>query len=108
MAVGESFNHGESLENLMKRYGVSADTILTHLTRFIRAGNVLSKTDDLEKLSNLKPEEQQKVFEAFNKLGLEALKPVYDKFNGSVGYDELKLLRLCYLKGKVLYERKQS
>ncbi|WP_345305747.1 DNA helicase RecQ [Candidatus Villigracilis saccharophilus] len=55
MEVGEAYNSGESLENLMARYGVSADTILNHLARFIQAGNPLRSAEDLISLSNLSP-----------------------------------------------------
>jgi hypothetical protein len=81
----------------MKRYGVTADTILNHLARFMLAGNPLRTASDLMALSKLTPDQQQQVFTAFDKLGSDMLKPVYDKLNATVNYDELKILRLCYL-----------
>jgi len=97
VAVGEAYNAGESVDNLMKRYGVSADTILNHLARFIMAGNPLRTAEDLIALSKLPPDVQQKVFAVFDEIGSDMLKPVYDKFNGTVNYDELRIMRLCYL-----------
>jgi len=97
VAVGEAYNSGESLENLMTRYGVTADTILNHLARFIQAGNPLRSAEDLISLSNLSPDQQMAVFKAFDHMGPDMLKPVYDKLNGTVNYDELRILRLCYL-----------
>ncbi len=97
VAVGEAYNAGESIETLMKRYGVTADTILNHLARFIMAGNPLRTAEDLISLSQLSPDQQQKVFMAFDEFGSDMLKPIYDKLNASVNYDELKILRLCYL-----------
>ena len=97
VAVGEAYNAGESIETLMKRYGVTADTILNHLARFIMAGNPLRTAEDLMSLSKLSPDQQQKVFMAFDELGADMLKPIFDKLNASVNYDELKILRLCYL-----------
>ncbi|HVF26507.1 MAG TPA: DNA helicase RecQ [Anaerolineales bacterium] len=97
VAVGEAYNAGESVDNLMKRYGVTADTILNHLARFIMAGNPLRTAEDLIALSKLSPEVQQKVFATFDEIGSDMLKPVYDKFNGTVNYDELRIMRLCYL-----------
>jgi ATP-dependent DNA helicase RecQ len=97
VAVGEAYNDGESLENLMARYGVTADTILNHLARFIMAGNPLRSAKDLIALSNLDPDRQMAVFKAFDMLGSDMLKPVYDKLNSTVNYDELRILRLCYL-----------
>jgi ATP-dependent DNA helicase RecQ len=97
VAVGEAYNAGESVDYLMKRYNVSADTILNHLARFIMAGNPLRTAEDLIELSKLSPDVQQKVFAAFDEISPDMLKPVYDKFNGTVNYDELRIMRLCYL-----------
>ncbi len=97
VAVGEAYNAGESLENLMARYGVTADTILNHLARFIQAGNPLRSAEDLLSLSKATPDQQMAVFKAFDQNGSDMLKPVYDKLNGAVNYDELRILRLCYL-----------
>lgn len=97
MAVGDAYNAGESVQTLMARYGVSADTILNHLARYVMAGNPLRSAEDLIALSNLSPDQQMKVFKAFDMLGSDMLKPVHEKLNGTVNYDELKILRLCYL-----------
>ncbi|MBC7877583.1 MAG: DNA helicase RecQ [Anaerolineales bacterium] len=97
VAVGEAYNGGESIQSLMKQYGVSADTILNHLARFIMAGNPLRSAEDLISLSNLSPDQQLAVFKVFDTMGSDMLKPVYDRFNGTVNYDELRILRLCYL-----------
>src|SRR4026207_746204 len=68
VAVGEAYNAGESIDNLMKRYNVSADTILNHLARFIMVGNPLRTAQDLLSLSKLSPDVQQKVFAAFDEI----------------------------------------
>ena len=97
VTVGQAYNAGESVDNLMKRYDVSADTILNHLARFIMAGNPLRTAEDLIALSKLSPDVQQKVFAVFDEIGSDMLRPVYDKFSGTVNYDELRIMRLCYL-----------
>jgi len=97
MAVGEAYNAGESIDSLTARYAVTADTILNHLARFIQAGNPLRSAKDLIALSKLSPSEQQKVFAAFDELGSDMLKPIHEKLNATINYDELKILRLCYL-----------
>ena len=81
----------------MKRYAVTTDTILNHLARFIMAGNLLRTAEDLMSLSKLTSDQQQKVFQAFDELGSDMLKPIHEKLNATVNYDELKILRLCYL-----------
>ena len=97
MTVGDAYNSGESVQSLMKQYNVSADTILNHLARFIMAGNPLRSAEDLIALSNLDPDQQMAIFKAFDKHGSDMLKPVYDAMGGKVNYDELIILRLCYL-----------
>jgi ATP-dependent DNA helicase RecQ len=97
VAVGEAYNTGEGVDSLMARYGVTADTILNHLARFLMAGNPLRTAEDLIALSKLSPDVQQKVFAAFDEISSDMLKPVYDKLNGTVNYDELRIMRLCYL-----------
>ena len=97
IVVGEAYNAGESIQALMKRYDVTADTILNHLARFIMAGNPLRSAEDLIALSNISPDQQMAVFKAFDQMGSDMLKPIYDKFNNTVNYDELRILRLCYL-----------
>jgi ATP-dependent DNA helicase RecQ len=100
IAVSEAYNAGGNIEALMVRYNVSADTILNHLVKFIGAGNRLRSSGDLIALSKLSPDQQQKVFQAFDELGAEMLKPVHEKLNAAINYDELKILRLCYLSEK--------
>jgi ATP-dependent DNA helicase RecQ len=97
MAVGDAYNAGESVPNLMKQYDVTADTILNHLARFVMGGNPLRSAEDLIALSNLNSDQQMAVFKAFDLLGSDMLKPVHEKMSGTVNYDELKILRLCYL-----------
>jgi len=97
--VAEAFNAGEGVEELMRKYGVTAGTILDHLARYLAAGNALRKDSDLPSLSSASPDLQQAVFAAFDELSPTYLKPVYDKLNGVVNYDELKTLRLMYLIG---------
>ena len=81
----------------MERHGVVANTILDHLNKYILAGNKLRSGSDLQSLSSATPDQQQAAFAAFDELGPAFLKPVFDKLNGTVNYDELKILRMLYL-----------
>ena len=82
----------------MRRYGVTIGTILDHLARYLSAGNALRKDSDLQSLSSASPDQQQAAFAAFDELSPSyPLKPVFDKMNGALNYDELKILRLLYL-----------
>jgi ATP-dependent DNA helicase RecQ len=95
--VAEAFNAGESVEGLMARYRVKVGTILDHLARYAAAGHKLRHAEGLLSLSSSSPDQQQAVFEAFDELGTAYLKPVFDKLGGNISYDELKILRICYL-----------
>jgi ATP-dependent DNA helicase RecQ len=95
--VAEAFNAGDAVEDLMGRYGVMVGTILDHLSRYLAAGNALRKDSDLQSLTSATPDQQQSVFAAFDELSPTYLKPIYDKMNGALNYDDLKILRLLYL-----------
>ena len=95
--VAEAFNAGESLADLAARYTVTPATILGHLDRYLAAGNKLNRADEILALSCASPDQQAAAFDAFAELGTDMLKPVFDKLNGSLNYDELKILRICYL-----------
>jgi ATP-dependent DNA helicase RecQ len=95
--VAEAFNTGDSIAALMERYHVTVDTILKHLTSYVEVGNSLRRADELLALSSASPDQQAAAFAAFDELGTALLKPVFDQLNGSITYDELKILRLCFL-----------
>ncbi len=95
--VAKAFNSGESLAALMERYHVTVDTVLKHLTTYVEDGNTLRRADDLLALSTSSPDRQSAAFAAFDELGTARLKPVFDKLNGTINYDDLKILRLCFL-----------
>jgi len=95
--VAEAYNAGETVEGLKRKYGVTVGTILDHLSRYLAAGNTLRKDSDLPSLTSTTPDQQQAVFAAFDELSPTYLKPVFDKMNGALNYDELKILRMLYL-----------
>jgi ATP-dependent DNA helicase RecQ len=95
--VAEAYNAGDTVEDLMRKYGVTVGTILDHLSRYLAAGNALRKDSDLQSLTSATPDQQQAAFAAFDELSPTYLKPIYDKMNGALTYDELKILRLMYL-----------
>jgi ATP-dependent DNA helicase RecQ len=95
--VGEAYNAGDTVQSLMERYHVSAGTILDHLTRYLNAGNSLRNGDDLHGLTTVTPEQKQAAFAAFDELTPTFLKPVYEKLNSALNYDELKILRMLYM-----------
>ncbi len=95
--VGESFNDGATIQDLLERQGVTKGTILDHLTKYAMAGNKLRNGDNLQTATSATPEQQQITFAVFDESGTMYLKPVFDALNGALNYDELKILRLLYL-----------
>jgi ATP-dependent DNA helicase RecQ len=95
--VAEAFNEGVTIKILMERHQVTRGTILEHLTKYMLAGHLLHQQEELEHLTSVPSEQKLAVFAAFNELGPDLLKPIFEKLNGVVNYDELKILRLLYL-----------
>lgn len=95
--IADGFNNGLSIQMLMERYGVTQGTILEHLTKYVMAGNKLRNADELHSLTSATKEQVQIAFSAFAESDNLFLKPVFDKLNGSLNYDELKILRMLYL-----------
>jgi ATP-dependent DNA helicase RecQ len=95
--VAEAYNAGETIQSLMEHYHVTAGTILDHLTRFLMAGNTLRKTEDVDAFVSITPEQRQIAFAAFAEQGTAFLKPIFDRLNGAVSYEDLKILRILYL-----------
>jgi ATP-dependent DNA helicase RecQ len=95
--VAEAYNSGETIQSLMERYHVASGTILDHLARYLAAGNKLRNGEDLQSLTATTPEQQKAAFATFEELSPTFLKPVFDKLNGELNYDDLKILRMLYL-----------
>jgi ATP-dependent DNA helicase RecQ len=100
MAIGQAYHQGTSIEQLMGKYAVQAETILKLLERYVLNGNTLRCGDDLLALAPAMPEDQQAVFEAFDYQGCKHLSPIFEALNKKIGYDDLRVLRLIYLINK--------
>ena len=95
--VGRAYNEGQSLETLAEQYQVQPGTILNHLAKYTESGQPLRLGDDLLALSTLTESQQQQVRAAFAELGVAYLRPVFERFGGSLDYEVLKIERLLYL-----------
>jgi len=97
MIVGEMYNAGESIQSLSERYQVQTSTIVNHLVRFASAGNPLKDGADLQAQMSISSEEQAKAIQAFEELGTDFLRPVFEKLNEKISYNDLKIIRLIVL-----------
>jgi ATP-dependent DNA helicase RecQ len=95
--VAEAFNADVTVKVLMERHQVTKGTILEHLTKYMLAGNSLHKQENLMELTAVTADLRTAAFAAFEELGPTLLKPIFDKLNGTVNYDDLKILRLLYM-----------
>lgn len=95
--VGKAYNEGANIQELLDRFGVKTTTIVNYLTQYAAAGNSIRFDESLQALAVSPPEMQQDAFAAFDEVGTAFLKAVFDKLEGQVNYDELKILRLVYL-----------
>ena len=96
ITVGELFNSGRSIGDIMNLFGIRQTTVIDHLVKFARDGFGLPG-DELLKISSLPDDQIERVLEAFNQCGNEYLKPAFDFLNGTVQYEELNILRLYHL-----------
>ncbi len=94
--TGELYNNGASINDLMKKYGVSQETVISNLYKYYKEGNSL-RADGFINMSLLSNEQINKVLDAFTKYGCHKIKPIFDKLNGEIDFTELRLLRMYFL-----------
>lgn len=89
-AVFRALEAKKPLTEIMKETDLSDDTVLRYIDQFIETNvcpDLSYLVDDLDRIDDIK--------DAFSDLGLEKLKPVYDKLEQFVDYETLKLVRLA-------------
>lgn len=101
VVIGEAFNSGQSVKNIMARFNIKQITILDHLFKYLQEGYSL-RFDEFFALSTIQPDQKSLVLETFNRLGAELLRPAFNALNKEISYDDLKILRLYYLSKKKL------
>ena len=98
--VGELFNAGESIEALAARYQIRQGSIISNLERFVQEGNTLRDDAGFLKRVSASVEMQKVAMAAFEELGTEFLKPVFEKLEGAASYDDLRIIRMVMLNGE--------
>ncbi len=94
--VGEAYKMSNSFDELLNRFGVKRNTLITHLTRYVSEGNKIN-TGILIDLLQIDEDKQKDIFTVFDKLGTNYVKPVFDELNETVSYDDLRVLKICYI-----------
>jgi len=93
------FNQGKSVEEIAEEYDIQAGTVFDHSYKFIIEGNILN-TEKLFSYSGILKEQMNEIFTEFDSEGTLKLKPIFEKFNERISYDDLKLARIFYLMRK--------
>lgn len=88
-----AYEQGETVDALAARLGIQPKTVINHLSDHIKDGETLRLGDDLLE-TGLSPEDLKAVRAAFKELGLERLRPVFERFEGRVTYSALHRIRL--------------
>jgi ATP-dependent DNA helicase RecQ len=94
--VAEAYNSGKSVRKIMTELDIKQDTVLNHLYKYLQEGNPI-RSDELLELSTVPSDQKAIVLKAFDKLGAEYLRPVFDALNGKINYDELRIFQLYCL-----------
>ena len=91
---------GRTIAQICETFSVKPGTVIHHLWQALQAGRTV-RGDTLADQISLPPEQLRRVLDAFAEHGTERLRPVFDALDGSVGYDDLHLVRLyAVLKGQ--------
>ncbi len=66
------------------------------MTKYVEEGNKIN-TDILDDRIAATDDERIEVFKNFEKLGVAYLKPIFEELKEEVSYDDLRILKVCYL-----------
>ena len=94
--IGSLYAGGIALAALQEMYGVKQSTIISHLRDFVLEGGS-AEPERLRAECALPPDVQERVLAVLEELGGERLGPIYEALEGTVGYEDLHLLRLVWL-----------
>mgnify|MGYP002639551790 CR=1 FL=1 len=98
--IGEKFNNGAALTELIQEFSIQLRTLLNHLNKYLSEGHVLRFSSDFLEMAEVSPEKFVSVQNAFNQHGTSSLRPIFDMLDGEVGYTELQLIRLHIISEK--------
>jgi ATP-dependent DNA helicase RecQ len=93
--VAEAFNSGVTIEKLAEEYDVKMTTILSHLERYANEGGSI-QVKELYSRITVSKDIQSNVFYDLRHAEGPALKPIFDKYEGKISYDELHVLRILF------------
>lgn len=97
-ATLELLQSGLDLKSIAEKRGMTVGTIIKHLEKLFFQKRIDSQA--LQSLVPIDDKKLSKICQAFDILGSEHLKPVFESFNGKYSYDGIRLARLLYQANK--------
>ncbi|MDC1068426.1 DNA helicase RecQ [Candidatus Kapabacteria bacterium] len=94
--IGEKYNKGMPIREIAEEFDIKYSLVLDNLYHYIQSGGKLNKIDWLA-LRILGKETLDKVTATFDAMGCQNLENVLEHFEGNIGIDHLKIIRLYYL-----------
>jgi ATP-dependent DNA helicase RecQ len=94
--ASEEFLSGTSIEDLAQKHKVQAQTVFGYLVKYVKSGHSIPNPERFFNYSHVSPAARMKILQAFDAHGPEYLNPVYNELNGSVDFNELRLMQLYY------------
>ncbi len=94
--IGEAYKNCNSFEEFRSKFGLKEITLINHLQTYVSEGNKINSNLVYDQIA-ADQEEQNEVLRAFEELGVNYLKPIFEKFEENISYNDLRLLRVCYL-----------
>jgi hypothetical protein len=91
----EHLKGGATLEEVAEARGLTFGTICSHAEKLVHAGK-LKRAELRERVPEALRTELPRIHDAFRAQGSEHLTPVYELFNGSITFDDLRLARVVY------------
>jgi len=96
LVIGERFNQGHTIEQLAVDFDIPSNTVIDHLNWNLQNDHPINKKYLLEN-SHLTGDQLLSALSYFDHLGTERLDSVFKNLNGTISYEDLKLLRLYLL-----------
>ena len=93
--VGEAYNSGIPVEEILSRFSMKFETMLRHLIRYNE--EIPVNPERLNSFVECAEEKQKEVFNLFDEMGYFYLRPVYDSLEEEVSFTDLHILRFIYI-----------
>lgn len=91
------YRRGHGVSEIAEMFNVQKKTVINNLWESFRYYGETFPAEPILAESTLGPDEQGQVLAAFDKLGVERLRPIFDELQEKVSFDELHILRLYYI-----------